>query len=293
MPPRSIRSAVLSFGLVTIPVRFYTATSSHSPHFHMVHEVCGSRIKQQLYCPVCERVVERSELVKGYEIEGHSERGGEYVTFTAEELEALESTASQTLDIGEFVPLDKVDPVYFESTYYLGPGDGGEKPYRLLVEAMRDRTLAAVVQFVWRGKENVAIVRARDDGLVLHTLFFADEVRDLGEIANGRKATVREAELRLAERLVDELRVDEFDPSKYEDKYRERLEEAARQKARGKTLEIAAPTERPARVIDLMDALKASLERKPPSKATAEKRGRAAASRRAGRARRSAKRGAA
>src|SRR6185503_16836668 len=173
MPPRSLRTATLSFGLVTIPVRFYTATSSQSPHFHLIHAECGSRIKQQLYCPTHQRVVERSELVRGYEVQGHSEHSGQYVLFTDEELRALETAASPALDITEFVPLDKIDPTYFESTYYLGPDKGGEKAYRLLVETMADTGLAAIVQFVWRGKENVAAVRAHDGTLVLHTLLFS------------------------------------------------------------------------------------------------------------------------
>ena len=138
MPPPSLRSATLSFGLVTIPVRFYTATSSQSPHFHLIHEQCGSRIKQQLFCPTCGRVVERKELVRGYEVQGHSEHADQYVLFTDEELRALEMAASPALDITEFVPLDKIDPTYFESTYYLGPEKAGEKAYRLLVETMAD-----------------------------------------------------------------------------------------------------------------------------------------------------------
>jgi DNA end-binding protein Ku len=264
MPPRPLRSATLSFGLVTIPVRFYTATSSQSPHFHLVHEQCGSRIRQQLFCPACDRVVERRELVRGYELSGDSEHGGQHVLFTDDELRALETAASPSLDITEFVPLDKIDPTYFESTYYLGPDKSGEKAYQLLVETMQDTNLAAVIQFVWRGKENVAAIRAHERALVLHTLFFADEVRDVKEIGT-TEADVREGELRLAKRLVEELRVDDFDPAKHQDVYRERLENAAEQKAQGQTLETVVPAA-PAQVIDLMDALKESL-RKGPAKA--------------------------
>jgi DNA end-binding protein Ku len=209
--------------------------------------------------------VERNELVRGYEVQGHSEHDGQYVLFADEELKALETAASPALDITEFVPLDKIDPTYFESTYYLGADKGGEKAYGLLVETMSDTGLAAVIQFVWRGKENVAAVRAHDGGLVLHTLFFADEVRDAKEI-EPPKAEVRDAELRLAKRLVDELRVDDFDPTKYRDAFRERLEEAAREKAQGRTLEIGEPAPARAPVIDLMEALQESL-RKPSAKA--------------------------
>jgi len=287
MPPRSLRTATLTFGLVNIPVRFFTATSSQSPHFHLVHESCGSRIKQQLFCPKCDRVVERAELVRGYALQQESAEDGQFVLFTEEELRALETAASPALDITEFVPLKRIDPTYFESTYYLGPDKAGEKAYRLLVETMGDTGLAAVIQFVWRGKENVAAVRAHDGTLVLHTLFFADEVRDAKEIG-ATTAEVRDGELRLAKRLVEELRVDDFDPSKHADVYRERLEKAAQEKASGHALQITEPAAAPAAVIDLMEALKQSL-RKPSAKAAAQD-GEAAA-RPAARARKDKKRG--
>jgi DNA end-binding protein Ku len=210
------------------------------------------------------------------------------VLFTDEELRALETAASPALDITEFVPLDKIDPTYFESTYYLGPEKAGEKAYRLLAETMADTGLGAVIQFVWRGKENVAAVRAQDGMLVLHTLFFADEVRDAKEIGTP-KAEVRDAEMRLAKRLVDELRVEEFDPTKFHDAFRERLEQAAQEKAKGRTLEIAEPGAPRAPVIDLMEALQESL-RKPPAKAGTRE---AAEARPAARARKGRKRGAA
>jgi DNA end-binding protein Ku len=287
MPPRSLRTATLTFGLVNIPVRFFTATSSQSPHFHLVHESCGSRIKQQLFCPRCERVVERAELVRGYALQQDSAEDGQFVLFTEEELRALETAASPALDITEFVPLKKIDPTYFESTYYLGPDKAGEKAYRLLVETMADTGLAAVIQFVWRGKENVAAVRAHDGTLVLHTLFFADEVRDAKEIG-ATTAEVRDGELRLAKRLVEELRAEDFDPAKHADLYRERLEKAAQEKASGHALQITEPAAAPAVVIDLMEALKQSL-RKPSAKAAAQD-GEAAA-RPAARARKDRKRG--
>jgi DNA end-binding protein Ku len=246
MPPRSLRTATLSFGLVTIPVRFYTATSSQSPHFHLIHEHCGSRIKQQLFCPTCGRVVERTELVRGYEVQGHSEHAREYVLFTKEELKALETATSSALDITEFVSIEKTDPTYVASSYYLGADKGGEKAYRLVVETLAATGLAAVIQFVWRGLENVGAMRTQEGTLVLHTLFFADEVRDAKEVGPPA-AEVREAELRLAKRLVEDLRVDEFDPMKHHDAFRERLEQAAREKAQGRTLEMteAGPARAP------------------------------------------------
>jgi DNA end-binding protein Ku len=193
-------------------------------------------------------------------VQGHSEGNGQYVLFTDEELRALETAASPALDITEFVPLDKIDPTYFESTYYLGPDKGGEKAYALLTETMTDTGLAAVIQFVWRGKENVAGVRAHDGTLVLHTLFFGDEVRDAKELGT-RKAEVRDAELRLAKHLVDELRADEFDPARYRDAFRERLEQAAEEKAKGRTPEIPGSVPGRAPVIDLIEALQESLRK--------------------------------
>jgi DNA end-binding protein Ku len=273
---RSIRSAILTFGLVTIPVRFYTATSSKSPQFHLVHASCGSRVRQQLYCPVHERVVERDELVRGYEVSR-----GRHVTFTPEELDALESERSSAIEIAEFVPLASIDPVYFETTYYLGADEGGARAYALLAVAMEDAAEAAIAQFVWRDKENLAAIRAHEGALVLHTLFFADEVRDAGEV-KAPPARAGAAELRLARRLVDELRSDRFRPEKYEDVYRERIVRAAREKAKGKTVTVSAPAERPGKVVDLMEALRASLGKRRPASAA---RGRARAGRGAARGR--------
>lgn len=154
-----------------------------------------------------------------------------------------------------------IDPVYFETTYYLGPDKAGEKAYALLVTAMKDAGLAAVVQFVWREKENIAAIRAVDGTLILHTLFFADEVRTLHDITAGRQK-VDASQVRLARKLVEELRTERFDPNKYKDAYRARLQAAARQKAKGKSLVLDAPTKTKEPVVDLMEALQASLGRK-------------------------------
>ena len=185
--PRSFTGAAISFGLVTIPVKLYSATRSLSPAFHLIHRECGSRIREQLYCPKDERVVSRDELVRGYEI-----GKDRYVTFTPEELEALEATGARTIEIQQFVPLRTVDPIYFEATTYLGPDRGGDKPYRLLAEVMRDRDEVALGTYVIRGKENLIAIRAYRGGLVLHTLYFADEVRDFGEIDKAKGPVQRE-----------------------------------------------------------------------------------------------------
>src|SRR5262245_10585029 len=181
MPPHSIGSGTISFGLVSIPVKMYTAASSESVTFNMLHAKCGSRIKQQTFCPVCNEVVDRTALVKGHEVSKD-----QYVRVTDAELKALEGEASKNIDIEEVVPLEKVDPVYFEKAYYLGPDKGGEKAYRLLTDAMMKTGRVAVATFVMRGKESLVLIRPSSDGLMLHTMFFSDEVRNFGEIEKGQ-----------------------------------------------------------------------------------------------------------
>jgi DNA end-binding protein Ku len=251
--PRPLTGAAISFGLVTIPVNVYSATRSLRPTFHLIHRECGSRIREQLYCPKDKRIVERDELVRGYEV-----GKDRYVTFTPEELEALEATGPRSIDIQQFVPLRTVDPIYFESTAYLAPDRGGDKPFRLLAEVMRDRDEVALGTYVTRGKETLVAIRAYRNGLVLHHLFFADEVRDYAEIDVG-KGPVRREELQLAVRLVEALRRPAFDPEAFEDTYRARVEKAAREKARGKSIGEEKPAPRRGAVVDLMEALQKSL----------------------------------
>jgi DNA end-binding protein Ku len=258
MPPHSIGSGTISFGLVSIPIRMYTAASSAGVSFNLLHAKCGNRIRQQTYCPVDKEVVDRTALVKGYEVQKD-----EYVRFTEEELKSLEGEASRVIDIAEFVPLAKVDPIYFEKTYYLGPDKGGEKAYRLLADAMARTDRVALAKFVMRGKESLVLIRPAQGGLMLHTMYFADEVRDFGEVEKGQTAKVKEGELELATRLVDELSHAEFVPSQYEDDYRQRILAAVEQKVAGREVTAAGPEAQRAQVIDLMDALKESLARKP------------------------------
>ena len=257
MPPHSIGSGTISFGLVTIPVRLYTAASSAAVSFNLLHAKCGSRIRQQTYCPVCKETVDRTALVKGYEVQKD-----EYVRFTEEELKALEGEASKVIDIAEFVPLGKVDPIYFEKTYYLGPDKGGEKAYRLLADAMAQSDRVALASFVMRGKESLVLIRPSQNGLMLHTMYFADEVRDFGEVDKGQGAKMREGELQLALRLIDELSHEDFKPEQYHDEYRTRVLEMANAKAEGNEVTAAAPQTQRAQVIDLMDALKESLAKR-------------------------------
>jgi DNA end-binding protein Ku len=257
MAPHSLGSGTISFGLVSIPVKLYTAASSGGVSFNLLHAKCGSRIKQQTFCPACNEVIERSALVKGYEFQKD-----QYVRFTDEELKALEGEASKVIDIEEFVPLGSVDPIYFEKTYYLGPDKGGEKPYRLLADAMAKSDKVALATFVMRGKESLVLVRPAQDGLMLHTMYFADEVRDFGEIEKGKSVKLREGELGLAERLIGELSHDEFKPEQYRDQYRDRVLDLANSKVEGKEITAAEPEAQRAQVIDLMDALKQSLAKR-------------------------------
>ena len=264
MPPRSIGSATIGFGLVSIPVRLFTATSSQAIGFNLLHERCGTRIRYQNYCPTCDQVVDRADLRRALEV-----AKGEYVTFTDGELEALEGPASKVIDIAEFVPLSSVDPIYFERTYYLGADAGGEKPYRLLAEAMARQERAAVARYVMRGKENLVLIRPAQQGLMLHVLYYGDEVRDFGEIDRGQGAPVRAGELDLAARLIGDLSRETFHPEQYEDEYRKRVLKAAEEKVAGRAVVAAPETAAPAATIDLVAALKASLERKPAAKVAA------------------------
>jgi DNA end-binding protein Ku len=260
MPAHAIGSGTISFGLVSIPVRMYTAASSASVSFNMLHAKCGSRIRQQTFCPVCNEVVERGGLVKGHEVSKDR-----YVRVTDEELKALEGEASKMIDIEEFVPLEKVDPVYFEKAYYLGPDKGGEKAYRLLTDAMAKSGRVAVATFVMRGKESLVLIRPSRDGLMLHTMFFADEVRSFGEIDKGEGAKIRDGEMELAQQLIDGLSNDDFKPESYEDRYRLRVLQLIESKVEGKEVTVAAPEAARAEVIDLMEALKESLAKRVPA----------------------------
>ena len=256
MAARSIGSGTISFGLVSIPIRVYVATQSQQLSFNMLHEKCGSRIRQQLFCPVCERVIERNETVRGYQFQKDR-----YVTFTDDELKALEAEANRSIDIHEFVPLEKVDPIYFEDAHYLGPDKGAEKAYHLLSEAMRTSGKVALAQYVRGGKEHLVLIRPHDGGLVLHSMLYADEVRSLADVDTGGEPKIRPNELQMAERLIEQLASDAFRPDQYKDEYRERLQEVVQKKVAGEEVTVSEPEKPRAEVIDLMEALKASLSR--------------------------------
>jgi DNA end-binding protein Ku len=256
MPARAIATATVSFGLVTIPVKLFPATqpSGAGISFHLLHKECSTRLKQQYICPRDEAIVPRDEMIKGYEF-----AKDQYVTFTAEELKALEEKSTQTVDIAEFVPLDKVDPVYFDKPYYLAPEKGGEKAYHLLAEVMRDTGRCALARYAARGKQYLVLVRPIAEGLAMQQLLYADEVRSFKEVAMPDKPVLRDAELKLAHQLVDQIASETFDPTQYEDEVKKRIQADIDKKVEGKEIEVSEPTQQPAQIIDLMEALKASL----------------------------------
>jgi DNA end-binding protein Ku len=254
MPARAVLSGTISFGLVSIPVKFFTAASSEQVSFNMLHKKCGGRLKMQFICPTDNEVVERSDTVKGYEYSK-----GQYVQFTEEELKAMETERGGSIEITEFVPVSSVDFIQVEKSYYLGPDKGGDKAYRLLGEAMTTKGRVAVGRWSARGKEQVVLVRPYGkDGLVIHQLYYANEVRAFSEIDTGATFTFSEKEHELAGKLIEELASETFDATKYTDSYSERVKAAVDQKVAGQEITIA-PEAPKAQIIDLFEALKKSL----------------------------------
>lgn len=270
MSARPIGSATVSFGLVSVPVQLFSASEGTSRiSFNWIHKDCGSRVKQQYYCPQDDEVVEKDDLVKGYEI-----AKGQYVLFTPDELKALEEKASNTIEITEFVPFDQVERLYLDRVYYLGPAKGGERAYRLLSEAMKETGLSAVAKYAARGKQYLVMVRPLGGGLAMEQLHYPHELRsfDEVEIPDGK---VKKEELKLAVQLVKQAAAKQFEPDKYTDEVRRRQLELIQDKIDGKDITQAPQEEPQAQIIDLMEALKKSLakegaaagERKPARRA--------------------------
>jgi DNA end-binding protein Ku len=257
MPARAISSGTLSFGLVSIPVKVYTATSSKSVRFSMLHDTDRSRLKQKYVCGTCGEEVSRDQTVKGYEYSR-----GQYVVLTDDELKGLQRKSDQTIEIEEFVPIDKVDPVYFEKSQYLGPDKGGHKAYRLLLEAMTESGRVAVGRYSTRGRQQLVLVRPGRGGLVLHGLFYADEVRGFADIEIDEEIHLKENELDLAKQLIEQLSHEVFDLRKYEDEYRQAVLEAVDRKVAGEDVVVMPKTEQREKIIDLVAALKQSLAEK-------------------------------
>jgi DNA end-binding protein Ku len=275
---RPLRNATITFGLVSIPVRFYTATKSEDIHFNLLHESCGSRVNRKWWCPEHEEIVSSDELVRGYEVTKNK-----YVTFTDEEIETLETDDNRALDIVEFVDLSQIDPLFFEKTYYLGPAPGGGKTYKLLSTAMKKENKVGVARWVAAGKEHLVVLRPFEKGLVLHTMYYADEDRDFGAI-DLEDAPVKDKEVQLAEMLIDELTAKTFNPLQFKDEYRERLLDRIKSKSHGKAIVVEEKEpEKGGEVIDIMEALRRSLEggRRAPKRAPAAPAKRAATKTRA------------
>jgi DNA end-binding protein Ku len=250
--PRAIWTGSIGFGLVNVPVRMYSAVEEHDLHFHYVHEPDGSRIAYQKLCRAEDRPVPDEEIVKAFEFEK-----GEYVYMTDEDFEAAEADGSKTIDIRTFVPYDEIDPIYFERTYYLGPGQDGEKVYALLREAMDRSGLAAIAKFVMRDRQHLGCLRVREGVITLERMHFADEIRSLEEIVP-EQPKVEKQELGMAAQLIEQY-TGTFAPEKFRDTYRDALCEIIKAKRKGEVVRAPA-VEEPEAPTDLMAALRASVE---------------------------------
>jgi DNA end-binding protein Ku len=254
MAARPISGATLSFGLVSVPVKLYSSSESASNiSFNWLHKKCGSRLKQQYVCPQDGEKVERDEMIKGYEFSK-----GQYVMFTPDELKALEQKATESIDIAEFVPAEQVERVFMDRIYYLGPDKGGERAYQLLSAALQETKLSALARYAARGKQYLVLIRPSGDGLVMEQLHYADEVRSFSEVPLG-EGEVKPEELQLAVQLVKQAASDTFQPDAYQDDVRKRTLEQIQRKVEGQEITTAPSEEPQAQIIDLMEALKASL----------------------------------
>ena len=259
MAARSIASLTVSFGLVSIPVKLFSATeSTKAISFNLLHKGCGSRLKQQYLCVKEEVPVAREDMVKGYEF-----AKDQYVLFSPEELKALEEAGTHMAEITEFVPLDSVDPVYYDKPYYLAPDKGGAKPYALLTKALRESGRCALGRWAARGKQYIVMIRAVEQGLVMQQLLYAGEVRPITEI-DIPQTEVKDVELKLAKQLIEAQASEAFDPSAYKDEVAARIHTAIERKVEGHEITMTEAPEASAQVIDLMEALRASLEKKAP-----------------------------
>jgi DNA end-binding protein Ku len=265
----SVWKGYLTFGLISVPIRLHSAARSESMHFNQLHSVCHTRIKQPQFCPTCQKQVARTEIVKGYEYEKD-----QYVLIEEEEIKKIAPPSARTMEIQEFVELKDVDPLYYETSYFVVPEDPGRKAYQLLVQTMEESGRAAIAKVAMHQREHVVIVRPRAHGLTLHTMYYADEVRDLPEYGSTTDVVVKPEEVKLAKQLVDSL-TGSFDPERYRDEYQARLKGLVDDKLQGR--EVASAPEAPlAPVIDMMEALKKSLAareasapKKPPVRAEA------------------------
>jgi DNA end-binding protein Ku len=252
--PRAIASGQIAFGLVTIPVKLFSAAeSSERISFNMLHQDCGSRVQQQLFCPKDERTIDRSEIVKGYEFSR-----GQYVLFSEDELKAMEEKATQSIEISEFVPRDKIDPIYFSKAYYLAPDRGAERAYTLLSKALEQTGRWALAKYAARGKQYLVALRPVGKGLVMQQLYYPNEIRAMEDLDIG-EAIVKDNELKMAVQLAEMGATEEFHPEQYRDEVADRVRELIQKKIEGEEITATLTQEPRAQVIDLMEALRASL----------------------------------
>ncbi len=244
----------LTFGLISMPVRMFTAARGERISFNQLHKECHSRLKQPLFCPVCNRNVERSEIVKGFEYEKD-----QYVLFNEDELDKIEPPSAKVMEILEFVKLDEMDPLYFDASYYVSPEDAGVKAYKLLMKAMEESGHGAIAKLTMHQREHIVIIRPGSKGMTLHTMFYSNEIRAAESVPTD-KVEVKEQEKKLAQQLIESLAAP-FEPQKYRDQYQENVRGLIDAKLKGKEVtEVAQPHLAP--VIDLMEALKKSLAEK-------------------------------
>jgi DNA end-binding protein Ku len=252
----SVWKGFLTFGLLSIPIRLFSAARSERISLNQLHAVCKSRIKMPLFCPTCDRKVERSEIVKGYEFDDD-----QYLLFTEDELDNIEPESGRTMEIQEFVKLDEVDPLYFESSYYLTPEPEGKKAYHLLLKALEESGYCAIAKLTMHQREHVVIIRPRENGLTLHTMYYQSEIREVAEYGKDDNIEVRDAEKKLAIQLIENLAAD-FEPKKYRDEYQEGMRALIAAKQQGQVVAgVSHPKRAP--VVDLMAALTKSLEQRP------------------------------
>jgi len=265
MPPHAIASGTISFGLVSVPVKLFSATKSKNVSFNLLHEKDHSRLRQQYICATCGDVVERNAMVKGYEYAKN-----QYAVINDEELAGLLEKSEQSIEIEQFVPLASVDPVCFEKAYALGPDKGGHKAYRLLAKAMQTADKGGVARFSTRGKQQLVLLRQTEGGIMMHTLYYADEVRGFAEIDLGDKVNFKAGEVDLAVQLIEQLAVDTFNHEQFRDDYRDKVVDLIERKVAGQEVAVAAAPAPRAQIIDLMEALKASLGDKKRQKESAK-----------------------
>ena len=243
----------ISFGLVSVPVRLYAAARAEHVSFNQIHEPCGSRIKQQTVCPACERVVERNELMKGYQVDRDA-----YVLVSGDELKTLEADSSEAMEIAQFVSLSEVDPIYFESSFYSAPEDPGRRAYGLLLQAMEKLDVAAIAKVTLHQREQIVLMRPYHQGIILHTLYFPAEVREISEYGKTENMTLQKPEIDLAEQFIRQLTA-KFEPEQYKDEYQQRVLDMIETKRAGQVVAGQPLKPKLAPVIDLMEALKKSI----------------------------------